>query len=233
MSDDTLLPSEPSQQPAAQEQQAPTAKYFWKDGMVGEGDPPEWYKGDKYKSVADQAKAYTDLEKRFGGFSGAPEAYEMPEEIDTEDTFVKTLTELGKSSNMGQETFGKLLELGEQIMSTKDELDRESQLEALGPEANQRIANIDGFLRNNLGERYDELKTVVKDAKSVELIESLIKATSPSKLPSGPSAPVNIPSQGEVERMMQEKDPDGRVIYHYSSARQKEVQDAIARMVTN
>lgn len=223
MNEETLLPAEADNSQGNQSEQ-----------LIQEQPPQEQpLILGKFKSNEDVIKSYSELEKRFGGFSGAPEAYTMPEEVDGEDTFVKTLTELGKSSNMGQETFSKLLELGEQIMSTKDELHREQQLEALGPEANQRIANIDGFLRNNLGEKYDDLKVAVKDAKTVELIESLIKATSPSKLPSGPSAPINVPTQGEIERMMQEKGPDGRVIYHYSDARQKEVQDAIARMTNH
>ena len=41
----------------------------------GKGDAPEWFKADKYKTVADQAKAYKDLEGRFGSFTGAPEEY--------------------------------------------------------------------------------------------------------------------------------------------------------------
>ena len=47
-------------------------EYFLSDGIKGTGETPEWYKGDKYKSVAEQAKAYTELEKKFGGFTGAP-----------------------------------------------------------------------------------------------------------------------------------------------------------------
>lgn len=47
-------------------------EYFLTEGIKGAGDTPEWFKADKYKSIADQAKAYTELEKRFGGFKGAP-----------------------------------------------------------------------------------------------------------------------------------------------------------------
>ena len=47
-------------------------EYFLTEGIKGTGDTPEWFKADKYKSIADQAKAYTELEKRFGGFKGAP-----------------------------------------------------------------------------------------------------------------------------------------------------------------
>lgn len=54
---------------------APTlseGEYFLSDGIKGTGDVPEWYIADKYKSVSEQAKAYTELEKKFGGFKGSP-----------------------------------------------------------------------------------------------------------------------------------------------------------------
>ena len=47
---------------------------------------PEWYKADKYKSVAEQAKAYTELEKKFGGFTGAPkDGYSVVEGVEQDD----------------------------------------------------------------------------------------------------------------------------------------------------
>jgi hypothetical protein len=49
------------------------------DGVKGKGPPPEWYKADKYKTVDEQAKAYTELEKRFGGFVGAPKDGKYPD----------------------------------------------------------------------------------------------------------------------------------------------------------
>ena len=46
-------------------------EYYLADGVKGTGDIPEWYKADKYKSVAEQAKAYPELLSKFGGFTGA------------------------------------------------------------------------------------------------------------------------------------------------------------------
>lgn len=42
------------------------------EGVLGTGERPTWFKGDKYKSVAAQAEAYVALESRFGAFVGAP-----------------------------------------------------------------------------------------------------------------------------------------------------------------
>ena len=57
------------------DQASPTlneGEYFLSEGIKGAGDMPEWYNPSKYKSVSEQAKAYTELEKKFGGFTGAP-----------------------------------------------------------------------------------------------------------------------------------------------------------------
>lgn len=57
------------------EQETPTWSY--NEGIDGEGEPPEWFKADKYKTVSEQAKAYTELESKFGSFTGAPEDYAL------------------------------------------------------------------------------------------------------------------------------------------------------------
>ena len=49
--------------------------WSWNDSMPGSGEAPEWLNQGKYSNVEEQAKAYRELETRFGGFTGAPETY--------------------------------------------------------------------------------------------------------------------------------------------------------------
>jgi len=66
MLDNTEQAAETSTGDTLLDSSAPTlgeGEYFLTDGIKGSGDSPEWYKADKYKSVAEQAKAYTELEK--------------------------------------------------------------------------------------------------------------------------------------------------------------------------
>jgi hypothetical protein len=229
---ESMLSTEPgtSEESTATESTEVQSTFSWSEGVNGEGDAPDWYKGDKYKSVADQAKAYTDLEKRFGGFTGAPAAYELPEGLDGEDTFVKTLSELGAKGQMSQEMHGELLALGNSIFEAKAEFDTEKEMEALGPNADDRLKNVDGYMKNNLGDKYEEFKDVINNAKTVELVEALISSTSAAQLPTD-STPVNsMPTQGDVEKLMTEKDDNGKTLYHYSKSRQQEVEEAISRM---
>lgn len=223
--DDTLLNNEPSESTESQ------PSFLWAEGLAGEGDAPDWYKADKYKSVSDQAKAYNDLEKRFGGFTGSPDSYELPEGADAEDTFVKMLSEIGTGANMNQETFAKVYELGEQLLEANAGINKEKEMEALGDNADERIANVDAFLKNNLGDDYERLMNGINSAATVELVEKLIAKTGPAKLPTGNSVPVNVPTQADIDAMMSKTDPDtGRNLYESSEAYRKKVRQAMAQM---
>ena len=81
--EETLIDDNPVEEAAAEEVVESTEV---EAAAPEEGEKPEWLK-DKYKSVEDQAKAYAELEKKFGGFTGSPEGdYEMkvPEGISGE-----------------------------------------------------------------------------------------------------------------------------------------------------
>ena len=112
---------------------------------------PEWYKGDKYKSVAEQAKAYTELEKKFGGFTGAPkDGYAGPEGIESDDALLQELTEFATKTNMSQEAFGEAWELLTAQSEAVEAVSQEQEIAALGSNAEERIKNVEGYLKNNL-----------------------------------------------------------------------------------
>jgi hypothetical protein len=79
-------------------------------------DRPEWLP-EKFKSPESMAEAYKNLESKFGGFTGAPEDYELtvPEGVDFQfyedsEYGVNTFKEFAKETNMSQETFSKAMD---------------------------------------------------------------------------------------------------------------------------
>ena len=72
--DPAALPAAPAvaADPAPAEPAPDAAKWYLAEGVAGNGEPPEWFRADKYKTLDEQAKAYVELEKRFGAFTGAP-----------------------------------------------------------------------------------------------------------------------------------------------------------------
>ena len=65
---ETQQPSAETQQPASETE----ATFLFADGVVGEGETPDWFKSSKYKTVSAQAEAFSELDGKFGSFTGAP-----------------------------------------------------------------------------------------------------------------------------------------------------------------
>jgi len=111
-------------------------EYFLTEGIKGTGNTPEWFKADKYKSIADQAKAYTELEKRFGGFKGAPkDGYQAPEGIEADDALFAELKTFAEETNMSQDAFDRAWDLLQAQSEAVEEVSLEAEMAKLGDNA--------------------------------------------------------------------------------------------------
>lgn len=205
-------------------------EYFLAEGIKGAGETPEWYKSDKYQSVAEQAKAYTELEKKFGGFKGAPkDGYTAPEGIESDDALLSELTEFAKDTNMSDEAFGRAWELLSAQEQAVEEVTQEMEMQKLGDNATQRLKTVEGFLKNNLdADTYSAAQELVTTADSVALIEMIVKATMPSKLPiEGGEHPQGL-TWADVEAEMFRKDDKGNLLRSVDINHERKVQQMMA-----
>jgi len=185
------------------------------ESVKGEGEQPDWFKSDKYKTVSEQAKAYNELESRFGSFTGAPEEYavelsealkEQGVEIADDDPMLGEAMKFAKESGMDQKGFNDMVELyaitklaeGEAIEQNKAD-----EIKSLGANANQRLGNLNSWANANLSEDlvqgFQEMTTT---AASVQALEHLIGLT--RSAPLSPEGLNNAPSVSEEEvRSMQ------------------------------
>ena len=201
-------------------------EYFLSDGIKGTGDAPEWYKGDKYKSVAEQAKAYTELEKKFGGFTGAPkDGYAGPEGVESDDALLQELTEFASKTNMSQEAFGEAWELLTAQSEAVEAVSQEQEIAALGSNAEERIKNVEGYLKNNLdADDYETVRDLVTDAKSIQLIEYMVRATAPTKLPiDGGEHPTGM-TWSDIEAEMFKKNDNGQLLRSIDASHEAKIQ---------
>jgi len=201
-------------------------EYFLSDGIKGTGDAPEWYKGDKYKSVAEQAKAYTELEKKFGGFTGAPkDGYAGPEGVESDDALLQELTEFATKTNMSQEAFGEAWELLTAQSEAVEAVSQEQEIAALGSNAEERIKNVEGYLKNNLdADDYETVRDLVTDAKSIQLIEYMVRATAPTKLPiDGGEHPTGM-TWSDIEAEMFKKNDNGQLLRSIDASHEAKIQ---------
>jgi hypothetical protein len=201
-------------------------EFYIAEGIKGTGDLPEWYKADKYTSVSEQAKAYTELEKKFGGFTGAPkDGYELAEGVSKEDGMIEELYAFAEESNMSQASFDKAYQLLSAQSVATEQVNIDQELAALGTNASGRIKSVEGFMKNNLdAETYEKVRYSVNSAATVELIESLISATAPKKLPiDGGEAPEGL-TWAAIETEMFKKDENGNLMRSVNREHEAKIQ---------
>lgn len=148
MSEETLLNEEVAEtttEEAIEATETPTDGWFLNEEVKGEGDVPEWFKSDKYKSVAEQAKAYAGLESKLGAFTGAPKdgyEVELPEgvdiELDSEDPMLVNFNDWAKEAGLSQEAHTKLMSIYVNgILEAQPSI--EEEMKRMGKDASRRI----------------------------------------------------------------------------------------------
>ena len=131
--------------------------------MVGDNSTaPDWLITDKYmtgersieEATQEQAKAYPELQSKFGAFTGAPENYDISltdavkeagGELDMEDGLLVQAMEFAKNSNMSNDSFNELVNIFQMSQIADNNAlteQRESEMKSLGPNAEARINNI-------------------------------------------------------------------------------------------
>ena len=223
----TLLEAQPTSLVDVSQPELSAGEYFLTDGIKGTGETPEWYKADRYKSVSDQAAAYTELEKKFGAFKGAPkEGYSMPEGIEKEDELMQELMGFAAETNMSQDYFDKAWELLAAQSGAAEEVSAEVEIAKLGDNATDRIKTVEQYMKNNLdSEVYEQVRYAVNSAESIMLVEALIKSTAPAKLPiDGHVVPGGVTWE-DIEKEMFRKDESGNLLRSIDSNHEKKIQE--------
>jgi len=201
-------------------------EYFLTEGIKGVGSTPEWYKADKYKSVAEQAKAYTELEKKFGGFTGAPkDGYAIVEGIEQDDALWQELVSFGERTNMSQAALNDAWQILSAQEQAVEEVSVEMEMQKLGDNAVERIKVVEQFMKNNLdSDSYDRLRYAVNSAESVELVEALIRATAPAKLPIDGYIEPGGMTWDDIEAEMFKKHENGQLLRSVDAAHEAKIQ---------
>lgn len=210
-------------QGTTEETQEAQGAWNFDEDIPGNGEVPEWFKSDKYKTVAEQAKAYKELEGRMGAFTGAPEKYEPPKinkeitgkgvEIDTDDPLIETAMEYAKKMNMSQDGFNELINLyGETMIAEQMALEeyKQDQLKALGGNAESRLNNLNNWANKNLSpELYQNFQGLATSADAVQTLERLVAMTRPAAInPTHVKASTGVTTE-ELQELQFAKDEYG------------------------
>lgn len=177
----------------------------------GQAESPEWLlpkyateDRNQEEAISEQAKAYVELQKQFGSFTGAPEDYEisLSEEladkgiqIAEDDSMLEAFKERAKEMGINQEGFNGLVNLyAEQQLAEQMAMEdhKAEEMKQLGANADRRIQNINDWGRANLDEEtFAGLEEAATSAAAVKAIEALISKTrnAPVAQKDAPAAP--------------------------------------------
>jgi hypothetical protein len=209
--------------------------WLLKDGVMGEGEKPAWFKQDKYKTVAAQAEAYVHLEGRLGSFVGAPKdgAYKInvPAGVDvqTNSPLMTEFTKWAAKSQLSQEGLDQLMGF-----LVQDVASRAPNLEAirgrLGENADARIAAVAQWGKANLGaEGYATLRAATSGGNAdavFKVLEQVIGKTGQVRLPKpGPDVPGGAPGAGleAIKQAHFKRGPDGKPLVDTDPAYRRQI----------
>jgi hypothetical protein len=206
-------------------------EWFYANGVKGVGAVPDWYKATKYKTVDEQAKAYTELESRFGAFTGAPKdgkyEFKMPEgiegEFDTTSEIYIGFNKWAVENQLNPKGYQDLLGMFAQYEASQapQAPDMNAIKAELGENADARITAAAQWAKANLDagtfETFREATAGANAAAVFKVIEAAINKTRQVSLPApGSDVPGAQPVQTSatiIDAMMQEKLPNGKLRY--------------------
>ena len=169
-----------------------------------------------------QAKSYTELNSKFGAFTGAPDEYhialsdelaEQGVEFDTDDPMIEEAMKFATEKGMNQEGFNGMLDLYAvnqlaQIEAQKEQLTEE--MNTLGDKGPQRLQNLSDWASANMSEEQVEgFQEMAVSANAVKTLEQLVALTRNAPIADTGTRAASGVSSEEVKAMYFEKDEYG------------------------
>jgi hypothetical protein len=202
------------------------------------GEKPSWFKQEKYKNVAEQAKAYSELETKLGAFTGAPKDgnYELklPEgvTVDMKHPTMVGFKDWAVKHNVSNDKFNELLG---QLASyeASQNVPMSTVLTQLGKDANTRISNVVTWAKANLDENgFQLMRTATSDgataAATFAVLEKMIAKTTQTRMPKPGSDTETGGPQGlaAIDAMQAAKNEKGERLYSIDPSYRRKVEQA-------
>jgi len=144
--------------------------WFIDEGIQGTGQKPNWLP-DKFKTVADMAKSYSELEKKVGV---APDEYKFNSRyLDPDYTPFDELKQLAKDKRVPQEVIDKMLDTVDRYMD-EFSVDYNEEIKKIGDNALDRVKLVDNWAKSNLSkDSYDAISSSLTNAEAFKALEEL------------------------------------------------------------
>jgi hypothetical protein len=146
--------------------------WYLDEGVLGTGTKPDYLKA-KYTSVAAQAKAYNELEKRFGE---APEHYDLgaySEHVDVNNKHLQEFIGHAKEHRLTQDGFQKMIKSFVDYDKSM-QIDVNAEIAKLGPDGQKKVQIVDQWAKNTLSpDLYTKMNGLPQTAEMVSILDEL------------------------------------------------------------
>lgn len=176
--------------------QSESPAWYIDETTPGMGSRPSWLP-EKYQRLSDVEKARGELEKKLGGFTGAPEKYDIGAlEIDESDPTLNAIMEVGKKHNMNQEIFQEVVGRLMSMQETQDQMHIEDEVKKLGKDGERMLTEYKNWTRDYLKPEEQEIaKEWVKSAEDLQVFNRIMAHTHMSQVPTNEN--MNMANQFE------------------------------------
>lgn len=176
--------STPENQPSESNPTNNEPQWYIDERTPGIGTRPDWLP-PKFQKLSDVEKARSELEKRLGGFTGAPDKYDVTSlEIDEADPTIQTLMEVGKKHNMNQEVFQDVVGRLMSIQEVQEQAHLDDQLKQMGKDGERMLVEYKNWTKDYLQPEEREVVTNwVKTADDLKVFNTMMAHTHMSKVP--------------------------------------------------
>jgi hypothetical protein len=146
-------------------------QWFIEEGVPGTGARPAWLH-DKFKTTADLAKSYHELEKRVGI---VPDDYDFSKSkyLDPDYVPFSELKQVARDKRVPQEVIDKMLESVDKYMD-EFQIDDNEEIIKLGANAQERLVTLNNWAKANLSQdSYEALTNNLRTSEAVKAMEEL------------------------------------------------------------
>ncbi len=146
--------------------------WLWDENTPGTGERPQWLQS-KFKSVAEAAKSFNELEKMKGV---APQQYDFSKGagwIEPDYEPFQQMADFAKSKHVPQEVMDKMLEsVGLYLDEFRTDMNEEKS--KLGEKATERLQILNNWAKSNLSEKsFNALTAGMRTAEQIEALEEI------------------------------------------------------------
>lgn len=174
--------------------------WYIDEGIPGVGERPAWL-SEKFKTVADLGKSYSELERKF---STAPEEYDLSRSkfLDPDYGPIQDMLALAKDKRVPKDVIDKMVDSFDKYMD-EFSVDYAEEAKKLGDNAQERLKTLNNWAQANLSkESYEALSSNIKSVDAIKALEELRgKMMSSSQMVPGgnDNATTNVESLADIQ----------------------------------